>query len=575
MKSNILFRGLSFLVIVLLTACGSAFTEKEPNNTPAQSTVVNIENDTIWKGRISPAADKDCYSFTVKKDKMKNVRLDIQLLHDAKYDLSFKLYRDGRLIKSVDDWAAGGKQSSADKGIPVRDKVEERFSNLTLSKGRYLVVVKQAGGKKRAKESPYRLRFSTGVRSQFMEIEPNDSRSSATVLQAGSSMEGWYSPAQSNSDKKIKEQDWYRIEIQLSNRGLLDVELSGVPGVDAVLEVYSKHGGRPLKKVNANGIHLGERIDKLAVKGNEVYFIRVVAAGAVQLNHEIAYSIRATVTAYRPGMEMEPNDSVNTANPLAMNSESSGLLTPAGDNDYFSFIIPQPGKYMFSARVKGVPEVDISLILYNENGKWIRTFNNYGTGEAEYIVNYGLITKGFDNKYYLRIKAAKGANNRDAYRVYLSLHDASGSSEFEPNDRSANANQLASGQDVRGLIFPRKDKDWYQFSLKENKLVRVQVTGIPTVDLHMTLYSKSLKKFKYVNKNGKHNGETLSMDLQGPGNYYLKISAVRNWHYNPRETYTLKMLTGKPFALPVGPTVKSNSKSSSNTAPLSVTNSGN
>lgn len=547
------------LLVFVAAGCGRADSEKEPNDSASNSLRISFQKDGLWTGSISSRSDKDCYSFTVSDQRFENRKLDIRLLHAPEFDLQFEIYRDNRLLKSVDDWAAAGNNGAGrNKGIPVRNEVVERFSNLTLLPGKYLLVVKAGAGFKWKKKIPYRFSVSGGVRTQFMEMEPNDTRNSANPLETGSSLEGWMSPGFAKATVNKGEEDWYRINIQLSNRGLLDVELSGVPGVDLVLEVYAAHGSAPLKRVNANGVHLGERIDKLAVNGNAVYFIRVRAESPLQHNHEIAYSIRTTVTEYQPGMEMEPNDSFSTANPLPMNSESSGLLTPAGDSDYFSFIIPQPGRYMFSARVKGVPDVDLVLSLYDGAGKWIRTFNNVGTGEAEYIVNYGLETAGFDNRYYLRIAAKEGANNRDQYKVYLSLTDANNSSEFEPNDKSASANRLQPDIELRGLIFPKADCDWYKFSLTENRRVRVHLTGIPTVDLALGLYNAKLKRLKTVNKNPVHEGETLSLDLQGPAEYFIKVEARHSWHYNPRETYALKLVTGDPVTLPRGATVSSN-----------------
>jgi serine/threonine-protein kinase len=104
--------------------------------------------------------------------------------------------------------------------------------------------------------------------------------------------------------------------------------------------------------------------------------------------------------------------------------------------------------------------------------------------------------------------------------------------EQEPNDSAAQANWIASERTVRGHIGERitaekSDTDFYQFNVAQGTWVlRVELTGIPTMDLKLELYDRLGKRIMDSDGGAIGDGEVMPNVRLEPGDYYIAVREV-------------------------------------------------
>lgn len=549
-------KAVSLLVLLfLLSACGSGSGEKEPNNSLATAQPIPIE--LKLSGKIGTSGDRDFYTFSAPEGAAINRYVSLTLEHPASVDLLCNIYYQGKLVKTINDWAAKDSRSGRHP-VPRTKTVQERMANLTIGPGRYHVEVRLAGKQKLKRPLQYRLLLVPGQLGKFSELEPNDQREHAQQIEVGMGLEGYFSPAANPLLPGAVEVDWYKLEVDSTNRQLLDVALSGVPEVDAVLAVYDSEGRLLARPTDSLAVHREEKISRLGITGSGSYYIKVYSKRPYMGNPDLPYSLLVTTHEYQAGHELEANDSIKQANPLAVNTNHTGYLHPEKDLDFYKFLIPQPGRYMFSARAKGVPNVDLALALYDEQGALLKKFNIAGVNEPEFIANYSIRARRHDQPFYLCLEALQGANSQEPYQVNISFHETGWQGEEEPNDSANKANRLSLGVDRMGYLFPQGDQDYYTFSIRENSRVSIRVGAIVGVDLVLALFAPSGKLLATANKGKAGKQETLSRDLPGPGSYRIRVSAPSAGQFNAQQPYALRVRAGKPHSLPQGQTPADN-----------------
>lgn len=550
-----------WLLVLFVQGCSATKGETEPNDTPVQA-VAALPGD-VFTGEIRTRTDRDYYRILVTDNRLVNRALNLVLVHPAATDLRLSLYRDRKLVKIIDDYAAP-TTTRGRKLHPREESVRESWANLPLLPGEYLVLVEAAPWQQGVYPASYRLEFRSEGRSEFSEQEPNNTLPDATPLEPGVSLEGYLSPLSDPLAGDLLERDYYKLKLDETNRTVLDVTVTGVPGSDIVLSFLDGQGN-VIRKSDSSGMHMGEKISRLSVPPGGEYYILVSAKQPFSGSGNAPYTLRVDRQTHQPGQELEPNDTLRDANPLTTGMPVSGFLTPDKDGDWYTFRVPQPGKYIFSARLKGVPEVNTALHLHDKNGVRLGTIDMAGPGEPEYISNFPLVTTGYDQEFHLVVSSVSGKNDEDAYQLDTSLHEASLMGEFGDNDTLEKSNPLGLDVEKRGFLYPQDDRDWYAFSLPENRQVRIPVSGITGVDLVISLHTPDGRVLREVNGAGLHEGESIITDLPGPARYHLQIRSRTTAGANAREPYTVIVRTAEPRTLPRGPT-------RSDSAPTNTTN---
>lgn len=189
----------------------------------------------------------------------------------------------------------------------------------------------------------------------------------------------------------------------------------------------------------------------------------VAAAGLVTLavthNRE-----KAAVT------EQEPNDSPAQATLLPLDKPVAGhvgkrLASNAPDMDYFRIPSSKETRVV-SARLEGIPDVDLVLELFDGQGVAVAKSDARGKGGGEWIQP----TAVGPGEAFILVRqlwtqdAPLAEDVPDAYSLAAHFGPAQPGWESEPNDTPTTANPVAAETHrVRGYLGRPDDHDWYAF----------------------------------------------------------------------------------------------------------------
>lgn len=205
----------------------------------------------------------------------------------------------------------------------------------------------------------------------------------------------------------------------------------------------------------------------------------LIAAGGVA--GAVWYAARppATVTA-----EREPNNTTAQANRIAAGTEVSGYLgrrsSPTeGDRDVY--LLPGSGRRVISARVSGLPNLDLRLTIAGSDGLGAVTVDEGGLGDGEIVHR-----RGFDGPVIITVAQTIARDQRmpvenvsDPYVLAVSEEPAD-DGEVEPNNLAADATTLGPGREVRGFLDTRGDVDLLRWrGARGAYTVIVRADGVP------------------------------------------------------------------------------------------------
>ena len=368
------------------------------------------------------------------------------------------------------------------------------------------------------------------------EKEPNDTYQQATLLKAGGTGVGHINTA--------KDQDWYRIDA--AGDGVLSVKLGGIRDVDFVLAFLDKER-RELKRVDETIVGGDEQLFDLGLSAGSYYLV-VSNKNEAAANAEQEYEL---ITKLEPsaGREREPNDGSLSAQPLEAGGLAKGHYWPARqllsedpeavEEDWYAVQVANAGLFLLNADVSEVAKVDPILEVYDTNGYKLKELDAGGVGEGESLRNFGVRGPG---KFMLRLRSKykNAGNDEDAYDLLTELRPYQGRTEFEPNDQRSDATPLEL-ESIGGTMAPAGDQDWYKISVSTDGrwLLRVELTGLPGMDLSLSLRDAVGTELALVDNMGREQPETLTGWGAGKGDYYAVVSEKSGKKSDSRQTYAL------------------------------------
>tara|TARA_R110002073_G_scaffold300298_1_gene467592 strand:+ start:3821 stop:5779 length:1959 start_codon:yes stop_codon:yes gene_type:complete len=170
--------------------------------------------------------------------------------------------------------------------------------------------------------------------------------------------------------------------------------------------------------------------------------------------------------------EQEPNNELAAATLIKAGTEVSGYIgkresKTIPDRDFYRLQSkPQAhGGEVVSVSATAPPNVDISIDLYNTNGKLIKHVDNGGIGDAETLrrwrVNSAVVVSiaGVPSKDPSILPTE---NVSDPYVLSVQFAPTDDRLESEPNDSRADANSLVPGTPITGTLDTLDDVDVYK-----------------------------------------------------------------------------------------------------------------
>jgi hypothetical protein len=528
------------LVCALLAACRKSAPEEPPKAPPppkpgleAPVIVKELEpNDyqraqqipprAVVEGTLSAPRDDDWYRVAVTGAPLA-LRVEVRPRGEAPLQGELEIYdRDRNRLLRV----------HAPGVIPAVACVESCF-----------VKVSGAG------PAPYLLTVLGAPPVAGQELEPNNRAVDANELQPGKPMQGTYLSAD--------DEDWYKLPLPPVNPGdFLRVEVSGVEGVRPELEVRALSDAASLATFRAPAAGAGIFLRNLSLRlGGEPadggvappagYHLVLKAKGrGAPLS---PYTLTATLENGPPDMEVEPNDDAQHATPLQ--STASGYLAPAGDQDWYT--VHADAGMVMRVEVTGVERADLELSVLDAERKVLARANEGGPKEGEVLPSIGVqagdsfvlvqaAARNLDGKW-----VRDGEDRQNPYKLQISLAPDDGSTDREPNNDVATAQEIAVPASVKGWIWPRKDVDMYKFHLAAGHApVNFRLSAVRGVDLMLRLYELHGAKAEVIGSADSSKGEGEEQILSVPlkeGDYAVEVSSPRHKDASATQPYLLSV----------------------------------
>ncbi|MEM1416524.1 MAG: hypothetical protein AAGH15_16555 [Myxococcota bacterium] len=194
------------------------------------------------------------------------------------------------------------------------------------------------------------------------EVEPNDEPQLANALPEGTPFTGQLGQRQ---DEHLGDADLYRIANPGPGTRLLEARFSGLPNMDAVLELFAISGGQPSLRVTADvpRVGAGEEFANFPVPPGE-YLLQVrehwVDGQLPVENVSDRYTLEWRFRERAQGEEVEVNDDVGRAQRLGAGEEVRGYVGWGGDVDTYCLA---DGLDAVSAELAGVPDMNLVLVV--------------------------------------------------------------------------------------------------------------------------------------------------------------------------------------------------------------------
>lgn len=189
----------------------------------------------------------------------------------------------------------------------------------------------------------------------------------------------------------------------------------------------------------------------------------------------LSFILITPVKVYAAG-EKESNDTLSTATAIELNSEITGALSNAYDEDYYKFTLETSGYIEISFEHKWIDNKDNCwfLFVYDSNGKNVCSAENVGWG-WEGTEDRGLTAElGLEaGTYYVCIQSDVGYSSEE-YTLKIE-HTPAVDWETEHNDQWSLADDISLNQGINGYIL-YEDTDCYCLNLNNTTKIAIDFT---------------------------------------------------------------------------------------------------
>ncbi|MGP1909986.1 hypothetical protein ACTSEZ_17575 [Metabacillus sp. JX24] len=239
--------------------------------------------------------------------------------------------------------------------------------------------------------------------------------------------------------------------------------------------------------------------------------------------------------------EKEFNDSVASANPIALNQSYNGIMQYSDDNDFYKVSLPSDGNV--TLYVKQKENVQWQAHIQNKQGT---VYQEFYTSNSELVEGFATAEVGLPKGDYY-IKISNSHNSSDVpYEVKVGFVKSS-SYEKEFNDSLSSANSMNLNQYYKGTMSTHSDRDVYKIVLPSDGNVTLNVKQKPNVSWDAQILNSEGFVYQRVETS---NDELVEGDASAQvglpkGTYYINIQH----YYNTADTvYEIKAgFTASPY----------------------------
>jgi hypothetical protein len=267
----------------------------------------------------------------------------------------------------------------------------------------------------------------------------------------------------------------------------------------------------------------------------------------------VPYKLTAFVEQGPDDLELEPNDDSARATEITPGGARTGYLSPPGDVDWYRIHADQP--MILHAEVTALERADLELSVHaapskpGDKPELLARANEGGVREGEVLPNVRIPA----GDSYIKIESAaremdgkwvRDAEDRDhTYRVSAQLLPDDGSTDREPNNDVASAQDVSLPARIRGWIWPRRDADVFRFHVPPGASpVTVRVSPVRGVDLALRLFEMRGARADVIGTADAFHGEGEEQIVAVPlkeGDYAVEVSSPRGKDASATQQYTL------------------------------------
>jgi hypothetical protein len=295
-------------------------------------------------------------------------------------------------------------------------------------------------------------------------------------------------------------------------------------------------------KTNASGTWINAAtnttstsVNLSGLSGSTLYDWRV-RSNCAGGNSTYAQAQFTTAAAPGCGNAFEPNETQATAATIITGVTHSAAITTTTDNDYFKVVTTSSSNNTFS--LTGPSGVDYDMTIYNSAGTQIGSGTSSTATENVTLNNQAAAT------YYIRIYGYNGANSQTCYTIRVTTTTVTGcasSYDVSTNGTAGGAAQVPFNTDIKGLISPSGDNDYYKFVITTGGTATITLTTLPA-DYDIRLYNSTGTTQLAISQNGGTSSETITRTYTA-GTYYVRVYGYNNAN-NASNCYTLKVQLG-------------------------------
>ncbi|MES2149042.1 MAG: DUF4214 domain-containing protein [Pseudomonadota bacterium] len=490
--------------------------EVEPNGSSATATAATLGMASI--GRLSTGSDIDYYKVQLTGAGLLSLALDVP--RDGTYN-TFQLDLYG---------SAGNRLGTFDTGA------DKTFQVPVGSAGTYYVGVSATNYYFSYYDAnPYTLTMTLGaLPATGFEAEANGSMATATPMALATPTSGIVIDS--------ADQDFYKLVVPAAGVLALGVDVAGGSILDYFkFEVYNSGGS-----LQASYTTGADASYHLALAEAGTYYLRVAAS--TFYGYDYASTNPYTVTAsLAPGAssayEIESNNTISTATPLALAASIEGQVLNHSDVDFYKMQVTAAG--MVSVALDAPTDQTYSyykISLYDASGMPLGTMSAGGDQTLKTQVAVA-------GTYYVSIGAGDqfdvSAQARNPYGLQVSQQPGLVPGyETESNNTIATANTLALSSAIVGQLSAGSDHDFYKIAVPGQGLLNLML-DVPTSNtsdyFQLGLYSESgglLSSFV----TGRD--QLFHAPVPQAGNYYVAV--------NPGSAFSFDTLALNAYSLTVG-----------------------
>jgi hypothetical protein len=270
-------------------------------------------------------------------------------------------------------------------------------------------------------------------------------------------------------------------------------------------------------------------------------------------NPRVPYKLTASVESGPEDLEQEPNDEPARATDLAPGGSRTGYLSPPFDVDWYRVHADQPS--ILHVEVSALERADVELSVLAPGAKpddkpqLLARANEGGVREGEVLPNVRIAA----GDSYVKVEAAaremdgkwvRDGEDRDhSYRVSAQLLPDDGSTDREPNNDVATAQEVTLPARIRGWLWPKRDVDVFRFHIGAAAApVTVRVSPVRGVDLALRLLELRGPRTEVIGTADAVHGEGEEQMVAVPlkeGDYAIEVSSPRGKDASATQQYTL------------------------------------